>query len=811
MKRIECIEPEDIQNWYSETEPRLTSQKKLFQKLSKEFSQMKSTCEQLLPRVEKTTSILNELYLASTDGFLPDMVKNANNKFKAFKGILLDIIDTFSHSIDSLKKTEKNTFPLISNIKKNLPDNSKLKPIDSCAICSAFAYQFLETTLIDICSICVDISIDLQRFTTTQKYSMNELKTIKEITIPQLRSDMKTSVNQFKKSIAGKTIKQLISEDNLTEYELPLHLHKMMYFLYTTGYETTGVFRLSERADTVALYAKYPGMIDYSPKNTILISAALKKIMRDLPEPVVSSELFDEIIKLTSEYEQNRYKEEENPKAMKFEMKNNPYLNPMKSETSPLYIFLSKIKVLFSNNTIVCTVFKYFMELCVKITSGPSLMTSNNLAICLGPCLLVDRKSSLENMTSITSFMQILIDNYSYVFSDKTVYTKLPKSKTVDYKILRTTLISGKEAKDFMMMAEEDQKKQMKQSIEMDLMSPAKVINEQDKQKRLSKEQSNEITSQLNLEDGNESLMRKSLKQNELKMLTKKSELTKSSYLQTIQNLEMNNIIIYNNNNLKRTNTVELNHSTIVNKYNPLEKQKTQELKESKTTPLSSSKTSNKFNPFENMDQLSDSSMIKMKGLLNGSSPKVINTFTNTIDMVVVQEKMKKDGLKSSPRHNSPQMKKTNSQNQVKQVKVAGVEMNESQMKHLEELEDDFVVLTELEKKSPRSVSPKSKKEKEKTEQKIITPYSSDLMSKSAMKKKAATQGINVPQLNKTTSSSVMSSSVKSPKIKMSKASQKEWKNVVNELKSKSPTIERLFSFFLFSSSFLLRQFEMKI
>ena len=37
MKRIECNEPDDLQQWYAETEPKLITQKKLFQKLSKEL------------------------------------------------------------------------------------------------------------------------------------------------------------------------------------------------------------------------------------------------------------------------------------------------------------------------------------------------------------------------------------------------------------------------------------------------------------------------------------------------------------------------------------------------------------------------------------------------------------------------------------------------------------------------------------------------------------------------------------------------------------------------------------------------------
>ncbi|GAT93095.1 rhogap domain containing protein [Entamoeba histolytica] len=450
MKRIECNEPEDLQEWYSKTEPKLSNQKKLLQNLNKSINQINQMTDSLSNALADTINIFDQLTQINPEGFISDITRNANNKLKAFKGTLMDVCCTFTNATELLKVAEKSIFPLISQIKKTMIDCGTKKNIDACALCSIQAYEFMETTLIDIYSISINISIDLNRLTAIEKYTVEELRSMKEFTVPQLTYDLKNKIKHATIPISNQSLQTLIEHEGLSLYELPFQIHKIFYFLYTVGYSSTGIFRLAGRADTVALYAKYPLLIEYEEKNSIVIAATLKKFMRDLPEPIFPSSAYKEIIEATREYDQQMVDNIQTLKPVYIQMNENPHINIMQEESTPLMIYLCKLKKILSELPIASTVLHYFIELAVKIANGPSLMTPNNLAICLAPCILYDSKADITETGYCTMAIQTLIEHFKYVFNtQKVIYTMSHKNNVNSMKKRRATLISGKEKHEF--------------------------------------------------------------------------------------------------------------------------------------------------------------------------------------------------------------------------------------------------------------------------------------------------------------------------------------------------------------------------
>ncbi|EDR22131.1 hypothetical protein EDI_128840 [Entamoeba dispar SAW760] len=477
MKRIECNEPEDLQEWYSKTEPRLNNQKKLLQNLNKSINQINQITDSLSNALADTINIFDQLTQINPEGFISDIIRNANNKLKAFKGTLMDVCCTFTSATELLKVAEKSIFPLINQIKKTMIDFGTKKNIDACALCSIQAYEFMETTLIDIYSISINISIDLNRLTAIEKYTVDELRSMKEFTVPQLTYNLKNKIKQATVPISNQSLQTLIENEGLSLYELPFQIHKIFYFLYTIGYSSTGIFRLAGRADTVALYAKYPLLIEYEEKNSIVIAATLKKFMRDLPEPLFPSYAYKEIIEATREYDQQMVDNIQTLKPVYIQMNENPHINTMQEESTPLMIYLCKMKSILSELPIASTVLHYFIELAVKIANGPSLMTPNNLAICLAPCILYDSKADITETGYCTMAIQTLIEHFKYVFNtQKVIYTMSHKNNVNLTKKRRATLISGKEKHEF--IENTDSVKAISPPIEITVNNTSSRINQ---------------------------------------------------------------------------------------------------------------------------------------------------------------------------------------------------------------------------------------------------------------------------------------------------------------------------------------------
>ncbi|ELP85889.1 hypothetical protein EIN_134230 [Entamoeba invadens IP1] len=456
MKRIECNTPDDIIEWYTEAEQKLNNQKKLILNLNKALTQITLVSNSLADSLSDVAVQFDAFSNFNEKGFVSDMMRNANNKLKAFKGILLDVKQSFTRAVESLKNTEKNVFPLLTTIKKTAYEMSPKRPLDATAICSIYAYEFMETTLIDMYSISVNISLDLNRLTSTETFTPGELRSMKDFTVPRLREDLKTITKTAVIPISDKSLATLIENEQISQYELPYHILKMFHFLFEVGYATTGIFRLAGRADTVALYAKFPSLIEYTEENSVTIAATIKKFMRDLPEPILPKEGYSILIEAAREYDQqNCDKVTEVTIDNNLVFEDNPHINSIHlgGEKTPRDLFFARIKSVLSRNAIASTVFRYFIELAVKISKGPSLMTPNNLAICLAPCMLHDEKADIRDCGLASMVVEEMINGYEEIFNTKaTIFSLMRKNKFADAR--RGTLISGREKKEFIGMRE---------------------------------------------------------------------------------------------------------------------------------------------------------------------------------------------------------------------------------------------------------------------------------------------------------------------------------------------------------------------
>ncbi|KAL7720335.1 Rho-GAP domain-containing protein [Entamoeba marina] len=464
MDSFMCFTPDDLHEWLDVTNPKLSSHKKLFTNLIKSFQHISSTSDTLFSLVSETVTQFETFSQFYANGLVSETVRGATNKMKALKGTLLDVKNTFALATETLKTTEKNVFPIISTIKKICNEMVPKKPIDACALCSVHGFNFIQTTRIDMYLISSQILFDLKRLTSTESYTLDELRVIKDSSVPRLREDLKNTVKAGLETIANQTIQQMLEHDCRSQYELPYHLGQMFQYLYQTGYLTTGIFRLSGREDTVLLYSKYPALIHYNEESAILISSALKRILRDLPEPIIPFDAKKEIIEATRIYDQQLCDKVKEVVIEQFTFNDNPHINSIHiNDSTPKSAYLLHIRSILSKLPIASTIIRYFVELSIKISNGPSLMTIPNLAICLTPCLFSGESSvDVSECGFANLFFEELVNNNDLMFNNT---NKI-------YSTARNNVFSELKSRSSAIIPEREQKKYLQSRGLRDTLSP---------------------------------------------------------------------------------------------------------------------------------------------------------------------------------------------------------------------------------------------------------------------------------------------------------------------------------------------------
>ncbi|KAL7721447.1 Rho-GAP domain-containing protein [Entamoeba marina] len=443
MDSFECLTPDDLHEWIETIDPKLVSQRKFFTGFIKSFHQISTLSDNLATVLVDTINQFESFAQLHTNGYVKEMAKDATNKMKALKGTLLDVKNIFSQATETIKTTERNVFPVIPTIRKIYNEMMPKKPVDACALCSVHSFNFIQTIMIDTYSISTHILIDMKRLTSTEKYSLDELKSIKEITIPKLRDDLKNEVKMGLETVANQTLEQMLDRECRSRFELPYHFRQMFNFLFDVGYSVTGIFRLAGRADTVSLYSKYPALIHYDEDSTIVIASTLKRILRDLPEPIVPFDMYREIIEATRTYEQHLCDKVTEVPIQQHVIADNPHINKKPIlDATPLGSYLSCIQSILSKLPVASTVIRYFVELAIKISTGPSLMTVNNLAICITPCVLAaDDTADVTECGFANICFEELVNNYSLIFNSTTrIYSTSPPQNS---RVISTRVITN--------------------------------------------------------------------------------------------------------------------------------------------------------------------------------------------------------------------------------------------------------------------------------------------------------------------------------------------------------------------------------
>lgn len=205
---------------------------------------------------------------------------------------------------------------------------------------------------------------------------------------PKTAADDKTP----KSTQFGVSLKFINQNSPCLNYIPPI-VRKCVDSLSITGViDTEGIFRRSGHyAKVVELKQKVNGGndVDFKDVDTHVIAGLLKTFLRDLEEPLLTYELYDEI---TSFLE---YPKEERSRNVK----------QMLREKLPIENY---------------ELFKYLIEFLVKVMECKDLnkMTASNLAIVFGPNLVWAKHNqmSLEEIGPINAFLEFVLQNHRDIY-----------------------------------------------------------------------------------------------------------------------------------------------------------------------------------------------------------------------------------------------------------------------------------------------------------------------------------------------------------------------------------------------------------
>ena len=332
------------------------------------------------------------------------------------ESLLNGLRGTVSYFADALKCVKEKPNAQLAALKRALQDTAKA-PVDTCARCSSLALEMYHTMMLDVYSFSARIAANLAQLPPTT-YSSAELAQIIDHEIQTTRFHLHEEDRRCFDPFGGvQDIHGLLSAQGREFFQLPDHLERSFKWLYKHGYTATGIFRLNGAAETVRLYARYPFIIEYSERNTINIAASLKLYLRELPEPIFNAREATRLIAATKELDEMVCSHVKDVEYEAQPMYPSPHLAPSQPEFTPVGKFVDTVKALLSTNPVATTVLRYFVELSLKIASGPSLMSINGLGICLGPCVLCTKADNLSDSSVAGMFFEEVTNNAAKIFN----------------------------------------------------------------------------------------------------------------------------------------------------------------------------------------------------------------------------------------------------------------------------------------------------------------------------------------------------------------------------------------------------------
>lgn len=182
-----------------------------------------------------------------------------------------------------------------------------------------------------------------------------------------------------------------------TGEDIPSVVRTSIEFLQSSALDVEGIFRRSANISVVKRYAKMfnNGENVYFEKeeDSHVAAVLLKKLLRELPEPLLTFELYDEFMKIHVLPEEQKLPEVK--RVLRCNLPNQNYI-----------------------------VLQYLMMFLVAVMdhSDVNKMNSKNLAIVFGPNLIWARSAaaSLSAMGPINSISRIILENVTYIFQDTT-------------------------------------------------------------------------------------------------------------------------------------------------------------------------------------------------------------------------------------------------------------------------------------------------------------------------------------------------------------------------------------------------------
>ncbi|KAL6045562.1 Unconventional myosin-IXb [Balamuthia mandrillaris] len=213
-------------------------------------------------------------------------------------------------------------------------------------------------------------------------------------------ASVKNKVYKQRIPMFGVRLEELVVKEGRTDIGMPVIIEKTTAYLEARAPTTHGLFRMSGSAERVrtlkAAFEKHGADVDLGKYDPHCIAGVLTLYIRELPEPLMTYDLYDEFkrsqINLSDESETS----EETLQALKSLLQRMPYPN-------------------------LC-VLKRIMAMCLTVSHHSSIndMTIKNLAIVWTPNLFRPRNDnilqSMKDAPYMLSVTKELLDHYSLLF-----------------------------------------------------------------------------------------------------------------------------------------------------------------------------------------------------------------------------------------------------------------------------------------------------------------------------------------------------------------------------------------------------------
>ena len=179
--------------------------------------------------------------------------------------------------------------------------------------------------------------------------------------------------------------------------EIPIVVQTTIDFITNNALDVEGIFRRSAQTNIMmdAVNAFNSGQMPvFSTDHVHLPPALLKKFLRDLPEPLLTFQLYDKVMESCSLPEEQRLS----------------FTDRMLNEDLP------------HEHRLILIFLLQFLQLVIDHCDS-NRMNSGSLAIVFGPNLLWSNTevSSLTSMSKINSFTKYMIDNANLIFDESAV------------------------------------------------------------------------------------------------------------------------------------------------------------------------------------------------------------------------------------------------------------------------------------------------------------------------------------------------------------------------------------------------------